>query len=113
MIDLIAKIPRAVRFVLYVVWEVILSNLNVARIVLLTPNRGLRPGIIAVPLDVTSDAEITTLANLITLTPGTLSLDVSSDRRTLYVHALEVSDPDTFRRGIKAGFERAVMEVYR
>ena len=72
----------------------------------------LSPGIVAVPLDLTSDAGITVLANLITLTPGTLSLDVSPDRRTLWVHALDVADPDAFRREVKEGFERRVKEVF-
>ncbi|NKF32215.1 Na+/H+ antiporter subunit E, partial [Pseudomonas sp. BGM005] len=50
---------------------------------------------------------------LITLTPGTLSVDVSTDRRTLYVHALDCSDPETARRGIANGFERKIMEAFR
>ncbi|MCG8349308.1 MAG: Na+/H+ antiporter subunit E, partial [Chloroflexales bacterium] len=93
-------------------WEIIVANLNVARTVLFTPRAKLRPGIIAVPLDVTSDVEITMLANIITLTPGTLSLDVSDDRKVLYVHAIDVGDPDTFRQSIKGGLERAVREVF-
>ena len=63
------------------------------------------------PLDLKSDAGITVLANLITLTPGTLSLDVSPDRKTLFVHALHVEDPDAFRREVKEGFERRVKEA--
>lgn len=102
-----------VRFVAFVVWELVLANVKVARTVLFTPASRLRPGIVAVPLDPKSDAEITTLANLITLTPGTLSLDVSDDRTTLYVHALEVDDPERFCEETKAGFERAVREVFQ
>lgn len=100
------------RFVVYVVWELILANVKVARTVLFTRNDDLRPGIVAVPLDLKSEAEITTLANLITLTPGTLSLDVSDDRHVLYVHAIEVHDPARFREETKRGFERAVREVF-
>ncbi|MCG8349205.1 MAG: Na+/H+ antiporter subunit E [Chloroflexales bacterium] len=106
------KGPVVVRFVLYILWEIIVANLNVARTVLFTPRAKLRPGIIAVPLDVTSDVEITMLANIITLTPGTLSLDVSDDRKVLYVHAIDVDDPDTFRQSIKGGLERAVRGVF-
>lgn len=106
------RVSSAVRFVAYVVWELMLANVKVARTVLFTPTADLRPGIVAVPLDLESDAEITTLANLITLTPGTLSLDVSDDRRVLYVHAIEVEDPVTFRDETKRGFERAVREVF-
>ncbi|PDV88435.1 Na+/H+ antiporter subunit E [Rhizobium sp. H4] len=79
----------------------------------LSPDMKLKPGIFAFPLTVTSDFEITLLANLITLTPGTLSVDVSSDRRTLYVHALDCSDPEATRRGIASGFERKIMEAFR
>jgi multicomponent Na+:H+ antiporter subunit E len=95
----------------FFVWELVLSNLRVAYDVI-TPNYRMRPGVVAIPLDVTTDAQITLLANLITLTPGTLTLDVSDDRRTLYLHAMYVGeDVDAFRRGIKEGFERRILEV--
>ncbi|MCS6841856.1 MAG: Na+/H+ antiporter subunit E [Roseiflexus sp.] len=106
------KAPRVVRFVFYALWQIILANINMARAVLLTPKERIRPGIVAIPLSIRSDAEITMLANLITLTPGTLSLDVADDRSCLYVHSIEVGDPDQFRRGIKNGFERLVHEVF-
>ncbi|MGO8470271.1 Na+/H+ antiporter subunit E, partial [Rhizobium leguminosarum] len=66
----------------------------------------LKPGIFAFPLTVTSDFQITLLANLITLTPCTLSVDFSTDRRTLYVHSLDCSDPETTKRDIANGFDR-------
>lgn len=107
-----AKLPRAVSFAAFFGWELVLSNLRVAWDVV-TPRARRRPGVVAVPLDATTDAEITLLANLVTLTPGTLSLDVSPDRRTLYVHAMFVDDPDQVRRAIKHGFERRVLELLR
>jgi multicomponent Na+:H+ antiporter subunit E len=73
----------------------------------------MRPGVVAVPLDARTDAEITLLANLITLTPGTLSLDVSADRSFLYVHAMYVDDVNDVKRQIKDGFERRLLEVMR
>ena len=106
------KGPRVVRWIAFLFWELLLANLKMARTVLFTPRDRLRPGIVAVPLDLQTDAEITVLANLVTLTPGTLSIDVSSDRRTLYVHAVEVGDPEVVRRDTKAGFERLVREVF-
>ncbi|MDW8098160.1 MAG: Na+/H+ antiporter subunit E [Anaerolineae bacterium] len=107
------KAYRSVGFLLFFLWEVFKANLQVAYIVF-NPRYRLRPGVIAVPLDARTDAEITLLANLITMTPGTLSIDVSADRKVLYVHTLDMGDdPDRFRREIKEGFERRLLEVMR
>lgn len=92
--------------------ELVKSSIRVAAIVL-GPRRDLEPAIIAYPLTCQRDFEITVLANLITLTPGTLSLDVSDDRRTLYIHSLDVPDPDELIREIKSTFERRIMETFR
>lgn len=91
--------------------ELTLSAIKVALMVL-RPNMRLRPGIFAFPLTITRDFEITLLANLITLTPGTLSVDVSEDRQTLYVHALDCSDIEAARRDIAEGFEKKIMEAF-
>lgn len=107
-------VRAAVRFALFVpyfVKELVLANLSVARS-LLSPLARLRPAVVAIPLDLESDAEITMLANLITLTPGTLSLDVSADRKTLYVHVVHVDDVEALRRETKEGFERRVRELF-
>ena len=94
------------------VYELMQSATRVA-ILVLKPNMNLKPGILAYPLKVDRDLEITVLANLITLTPGTLSVDVSEDRKTLYIHALDCSDPDEIRQSIANGFERRVLEAFR
>ena len=78
---------------------------------MVTPTHLSQPGIIAMPLDVEGDGEILLVASLISLTPGTLSLDVSSDRKTLYVHAMFVEDPDALRQELKQGMERSVIEA--
>ena len=104
------KVWQVINFVFYYSWELIKANVRMAYSVL-APNNRMKPGIIAIPLDITTDFQITLLANMITLTPGTLSLDVSTDRRVLYVHSIYVTDPDDFRREIKEGFERKVLEV--
>ncbi|WP_426123500.1 Na+/H+ antiporter subunit E [Pararhizobium sp. PWRC1-1] len=91
--------------------ELSLSAIKVA-ILVVRPNMRLRPGIFAFPLSLTRDFEITLLANLITLTPGTLSVDVSEDRRTLYVHALDCHDPAAEKRAISNGFERRIREAF-
>ncbi len=81
-------------------------------IMVVSPRLEIKPGIFAFPLTVTRDFEITLLANLITLTPGTLSVDVSDDKKTLYVHAIDCADPDGARRDIAEGFERKILEAF-
>lgn len=92
-------------------YELVLSTFSVALLVL-KPRLDFEPGIIAFPLMVKSDVEITLLANLITLTPGTLSVDVSDDKKTLYVHAIDASDPEGIIADIANGFEKKVIEVF-
>jgi multicomponent Na+:H+ antiporter subunit E len=103
---------QVVHFILFFAWEVIVANIRVAYDVL-TPRQRMTPGIIAIPLDVKTDREITILANLITLTPGTLSLDVSTDRRVLYIHAMYIQDVDQFKESIKNELEKRLLEVLR
>jgi len=98
-------------FLLFLV-ELIKSAWRVA-VLVLKPHMDLKPGIFAYPLKVESDFEITLLANLITLTPGTLSVDVSEDRSTLYVHAIDCSDPEAARTDIATGFEAKILEAFR
>ena len=104
------RIWRVLRLLLFFLYELVVSSLRVVWDVV-TPTHYSRPGIIAMPLSVKSDGEIMTVANLISLTPGTLSLDVSDDRRTLYVHAMFVDDPEDIRRELKEGMERKVIEA--
>lgn len=98
--------------ILLFLYELVMSAVRVALLVL-SPRMPLKPGIFSYPLQVDRDFEITLLANLITLTPGTLSVDVSEDRKTLYIHAIDCSDPDAIRRDIAEGFERKIMEAFR
>ena len=102
----------AISLALTFLWELVKSSVIVAGIVL-SPRRKLRPAIIAYPLDVTTDAEITLLANLITLTPGTLSMDVSEDSKTLYVHAIDAPDPEATIADIKSSFERRIERLFQ
>tara|TARA_R110002020_G_scaffold39991_8_gene118349 strand:+ start:1761 stop:2234 length:474 start_codon:yes stop_codon:yes gene_type:complete len=107
-----SRARRVISLFLLFLYELVLSAWRVA-VIVLSPRMNLKPGIFAYPLRVDRDFEITILANLITLTPGTLSVDVSDDRRTLYVHAMDASDPDATRRDIADGFERKIMEAFR
>lgn len=93
-------------------YELVMSAVRVLLLVI-RPRLDIKPGIFAYPLKVDRDFEITLLANLITLTPGTLSVDVSHDRRTLYVHTIDCSDPDALKRDIASGFERKILEAFR
>lgn len=104
--------PKLIAFLFYFLYELIKANMQVAYDVI-TPSFYMKPGIIKVPLTAKSDLEITLLANLITLTPGTLSLDVSDDKKVLYVHAMYVKDKQKFIEGIKNGFEKRLLEILR
>jgi len=107
------RLWRVMNLLVFFVWELLLANLRLAYDVL-TPGYRLRPGVVAIPIEVRTDTEITLLANMITLTPGSFSLDVSADRRVLYVHVMYLDeDVDEFRRKIKNGFERRILEVMR
>jgi multicomponent Na+:H+ antiporter subunit E len=92
--------------------ELLLSALRVGLLVL-RPRLDVKPAFIAFPLTATGDVEITLLANLITLTPGTLSVDVSADRRFLLIHAIDVRDREALVREIREGFETKVIEACR
>ncbi|MAN76406.1 MAG: Na+/H+ antiporter subunit E [Rhizobiales bacterium] len=107
------RFVRAISLAALFFYELALSAWRVA-ILVVSPNmeKRLAPGIIAYPLTVTSDAQITLLANLITLTPGTLSVDVSNDRATLYIHVLEMNDREDVIASIKNGFEARIIEVF-
>ena len=108
------KAPRILSFGLYFLRELVRANLWVAYDVL-HPKRLATPAVLAIPLEARTDLEITLLASLISLTPGTLTLDVAvtPERRTLYVHAMFAGDPETLRREIKDGLERRLLEILR
>ena len=106
------KIYRIIGFLIFYIKEVILANMRIAYEII-TPGKKMKPGVLAIPLKLKTDLEILTINNLITMTPGTLSLDVSSDRKIIYIHAMYIDDPDEIRREIKAGLEKKIMEVTR
>jgi multicomponent Na+:H+ antiporter subunit E len=108
----ITKVGQVFGLLLFFLWELFLANLRVAYDVI-TPRHRMKPGVIAIPLAARTDSEITILSNLITLTPGTLSLDVSADRKVMYIHAMYIDDIEETRSKIKDGFEKRVLEVLR
>lgn len=106
------KIVAILRLAIFFLRELVTANLRVAFDVA-TPTHYMRPGVIGIPLDATTDVEITLLGNLISLTPGTLTLDVSADRKTIFIHAMYIQDVDEVRRSIKEGLEKRILEVTR
>lgn len=106
-----AKIRQIVRLFLQFVFELMMSAFRVAFLVF-KPNMNLKPGIFIYDLNVQSDAEITLLANMITLTPGTLTVDVSADKTKLYIHALDCDNPQETCEAIRHGFERQIAEAF-
>lgn len=107
------RMGRIIRLLGLFLYELMASAVRVALVVIRPDLKAVvRPAIVAVPLSVTSDAEITLLANLITLTPGTLSIDVSPDRKHLYVHALTMDDREALIADIVNGFEKQVKAVF-
>ncbi len=107
-----SKVTNVLQLIVFFIRELLISNFRVLWDVI-TPGNISKPGVIAVPLDTETDFEIMMVANLVSLTPGTLSLDVSDDRKSLYVHVMFLDDVDTTRRNIKQGIEKRVLEAIR
>ena len=106
----IGRVHRVVGLAAFFFWELLRANLRLALDVA-TPEYHMTPGIVAVPLDATTDGQILLLSMLINTTPGSVALDVSPDRKTLYVHVMYMDTPDAARAEIKQGFERRVLGV--
>ena len=98
-----------IRFAIFYLKELFIANLRVAGTVL-SPRMKMTPAVVAIPLETEGDLSISLLANLITLTPGSLTLDISADYTVLYVHTMYADDIDQFRLSIK-DLERRVLEV--
>jgi multicomponent K+:H+ antiporter subunit E len=105
------NLPMIVEYGLVVLWDIVVANFEVAWIVLTKPSRDLRPAFMTVPLDLSTPEAITALACTITMTPGTLSSDLSADGRALLVHGLDVPDPPAAVARIKERYERRLKEI--
>jgi multicomponent K+:H+ antiporter subunit E len=92
-------------------WDIVMSNVKVAMQVL-GPESRIHPGFIWIPLEIANIHGITALTSMITLTPGTVSVALSDDRRHLLVHVLHLDDPDTLIAEIKHRYERPLMEIF-
>ena len=108
---LTSRTAHAAELAGFFAWALVLANVRVA-VDVLRPRTTIRPAVLAIPLDVTKDGEILLLSMLINLTPGSVTIDLSDDRRTLYVHVMHMSSPEASRREIKEGFERRVKRLF-
>ncbi|SFB92386.1 multicomponent Na+:H+ antiporter subunit E [Parapedobacter composti] len=106
------RVPKVIGFFLYFVYEMVKANIQVAYDVI-TPKYFMKPGIVKYPMNAKTDFEINMLSTVISLTPGTLIIDVSEDRKVLYIHVMYLRDKEQFIRQIKDGFERRLLEVIR
>lgn len=101
-----------VGYILIVLWDIVVANVAVARIILFMPNRDMRPAWVMIPLELRKPEAITLLAGTITLTPGTVSADLSACGRALLVHCLHAPDPDAVRDEIKRRYESRLKEIF-
>lgn len=104
-----AMLPRLLPVVL---WDILVANITVAWIVLTRPNERLRPQFLRVPLDIRDPYAIISLASIITLTPGTVSVQLDPDQWVLHVHALDCPDADAAIAEIKRRYERPLGELF-
>lgn len=106
------KVHAVLALLFFLFRAFIVANIKMA-IDVVRPARYLSPGIVRIPLDVETDYEILLFATIINLTPGTIAVDVSNDRKALYLHVMHARSPDAVRAEIKGDFERRVLEVTR
>ena len=103
---------RMVKYTFVVLWDIIVANIQVAWIVLTVPANKLKPAWIVVPLRLRQPEAITMLAGTITLTPGTVSADLSDQGSCLLVHVLHADDPDSIREDIINRYESRLLEIF-
>jgi multicomponent Na+:H+ antiporter subunit E len=108
---LFRRAGRAVSLAAFFAWELLVANVRVALDVL-SPRTAIQPAVVAIPLDVTSDAEILLLSALINITPGSVTIDLSEDRHTLFVHVMHMTSAEQVRIEIKSGFEQRVKRLF-
>jgi multicomponent Na+:H+ antiporter subunit E len=106
----VGRLERAFSLLGYLLWQIVLANFRLTRDVVSLRHR-MRPGVIQLPLSINTDGEILLLAAMINITPGSVALDVSEDRRTMYIHVMHITTPEKARQEIKDGFERRVLEL--
>jgi multicomponent K+:H+ antiporter subunit E len=105
--------PKALlAYIVIVVYDVIISSIAVAKIILFMPPAQIKSAFITVPIDLPSPEAITLLAGTITMTPGTLTVDIAADGRSLLIHSLHAPDPDAIRDDIKSRYEAPLKRIF-
>lgn len=107
-----SRVPAVISFIFFFIYEMLRANFQVAYDVI-TPKFFMKPGIVQYPMDARTDLEITFFTNLISLTPGTLILDVSDDKKVVYIHVMYLEDKDAFIQQIKGGLEKRLLDILR
>jgi multicomponent K+:H+ antiporter subunit E len=103
---------KIIEYILIVLWDIVVANVIVAKTILFKRNADMRPTWVTIPLDLRSPEAITVLAGTVTLTPGTVSSDLSACGRALLVHCLDAADTDAVRDEIKHRYERRLKEIF-
>jgi len=106
------RMGKMISYAIMVLWDILVANIQVAKIVLFVPNAKLTPAWIVIPLDLKQPEAITVLAGTITLTPGTVSADLSDEGHSLLVHTLHTDDPDGEVETIKTRYEARLKEIF-
>lgn len=109
----IGKPLRIVEYMLIVLWDIVVANVQVAAIILFKRKKDIHSRWIPVPVELTSAEAITVLAGTITMTPGTVSAVLAADAGCILVHCLHTDDPDAVRDGIKSRYERRLKEIFQ
>ena len=108
----IRDVPAFVAYCLLVMWDIIVANIQVAKIILFYRNEDIKSAWIPVPIDLKTPEAITMLAGTITMTPGTVTADMSSCGRVLLIHSLHAPDPDAIREDIKSRYEARLKRIF-
>ena len=106
------RLSKMITYSFMVMWDILVANIPVAWIVLTVPNAKLKPAWIVIPLELREPEAITVLAGTITLTPGTVSADLSDQGHSLLVHVLHTDDPDAVRDEITTRYQRRLLEIF-
>lgn len=107
------RLLAGLAYVVLVIGDIIIANFQVATIILFKPTRDLKPAWLTIPLDLASPEAITVFAGTISLTPGTVSADISACGRYLLVHALHAPDPAAEVAKLKARYETRLGRIFR